>query len=96
MKILRNKIDVRPVKNKKDYLKSTTKSSYMPQKIIHNDLVAIRKSKVTLALNKPACVGIFILDFSKVMMYEFHYDYIKNKYGTNSRLMDIDSFMYKN
>ena len=34
---------------------------------------------------------------SKVLMYEFHYDYIKNKYGNNSRLLftDADSLMYE-
>ena len=38
-----------------------------------------------------------ILDLSKVLMYEFHYDYIKNKYGNNSRLLftDTGTLMYK-
>ena len=38
-----------------------------------------------------------ILELSKVLLYEFHYDYIKNKYGNNSRLLftDIDSSMYE-
>ena len=38
-----------------------------------------------------------ILELSKVLMYEFHYDYIKNKYGNNSRLLfaDTDSLMYE-
>ena len=40
------------------------------------DLVAIQ-SRVTLTLNKPAHVGMCILDLSKVLMYEFHYDCIK-------------------
>ena len=38
-----------------------------------------------------------ILDLSKVLMYEFHYDYIKNRYDSKSKLLfrDTDSFMYE-
>ena len=65
----------------------------MSHKIFHNDLVAIRKSKVTLTLNKPAYIRIrmCLLELSKVLMYEFHYGYIKNKYGSNSRVLFIDT-----
>ena len=70
----------------------------MPHKIFDNDLVAIRKNKVTLTLNKPGVhwnvyFGIKVL----ILMYEFHYGYIKNKYGNNSRLLftDTDSLMYQ-
>ena len=69
----------------------------MSQKIFDNYLVAMRKSTITLMLNKPVYVGMCILDLSKVLMYGFHYDYIKNKYGNNSRLLftDTDSLMYE-
>ena len=68
----------------------------MLQKIFDNDLVVIHKNKVTLKLNKPVYAGMCILYLSKVLMHEFHYDYIKNKYGNNSRLLftNTDSFMY--
>ena len=68
----------------------------MSQQIFGNDLAVIRKSKLILTLNKPAYVGMCILDLSKVLMHDFHYDYIKNKYGNNSKLSftDIDSLMY--
>ena len=94
---LRNRIDVKPVSNKKDYLKWTSKPSYMSHKIFDNDLVAIGKNKVTLTLNKPAYVEMCILELSKVLIYGFHYEYIKNKYGNNSRLLftDADSLMYE-
>ena len=52
---------------------------------------------VALNLNKPAFIGMYILELSKVLMYEFHYDYIKNKYGNKSKLSftDPDSLMYE-
>ena len=55
----------------------TTKAQL--HKIFDNNLVAIRKSKPALKLKKPAYIGMCILELSKVLMYEFHYDYIKNK-----------------
>ena len=87
MENLRNRINVRLVSKEKDYLTWTTKPSYMSQKIFDNNLVATCKNKVTLTLNKPAYVGLCILDLSNLPMYEFHYDYIKNKYGNNTRLL---------
>ena len=97
MEALTSRVNVRLVRNKKDYLKRTSKPSYISQKIFDNDLVAIRKSKVTLTLKKPAYIWMYILDLSKVLVYEFHYDYIKDKYGNNSRLLftDTDSLMHK-
>ena len=54
MKNLKNIIDnyLTLVRNKKDYLKWTSKASYISHKIFDNDLVAIRKSKVISTLNK--------------------------------------------
>ena len=67
------------------------------KKFFDNDLVAIRKSKVTLTLKKAAYVRMCILDLSKVLLHKFHYDYIKNKYSNNSRLLftDTDSLLYE-
>ena len=76
MENLRSRIDVRLENNEKDYLKCSSKPSYMSHKIFDNNLVAICKSKVALKLNKPAYIGMCILELSKILMYEFHYDYI--------------------
>ena len=94
---LRNRINVRLVNNEKDYLKCTSKPSYMSHKIFDNNLVAIRKSKVAVKLNKPAYIGMCVLELSKILIYEFHYDYIKNKYDNKSKLLftDTDSLMYE-
>ena len=73
-----------------------TKTILCHKKLFDIDLVMKRKNKVTLKLKKPAYFGMCILDLSKIFMYEFHYDYIKNKYN-NSRLLftNTDSLMYK-
>ena len=53
--------------------------------------------KTILKMNKPVYIGQAILDLSKTVMYEFHYDYMIPKYGDNISLcyMDTDSFVYK-
>ena len=48
-------------------------------------------------MKKPVYLGQAILDLSKTIMYEFHYDYMKPKYGEDSLklcYMDTDSFFY--
>ena len=69
----------------------------MSNKIFDNDLVRIRKIKVTLTVNKAAYIGMCVLELSKVLMYEFHYGCIKHKYGNNSRLLftNTDRLMYE-
>ena len=60
MENLRNRINVQVVNNEKNYLKCTSKPSYMSHKIFDNNLVEIRQSKLVLKLNKPANVYIRI------------------------------------
>ena len=63
----------------------------MLHKIFDNNLVVIRKNKVTLKLNKPAYTGMSILELSKVLMHRFHYDSIKNRYDRKSKLLFTDN-----
>ena len=69
MENFRNEINVKLGNKKKDYLKCTSKPSCMSHKIFDNNLVAIRKSKVVLNLNKSAYIEMCILELSKALMY---------------------------
>ena len=95
MENFRNRIDVKLVNNEKDYLKCSSEPSHLSSKTFDNNLVAIRKSEDALKLNKSAYIGICILKLSKTLMYEFHYDYIQNKYDNKPKLLFtyIDSLM---
>ena len=68
----------------------------MSHKILDNNLVVIRKIKVALKPNKPAYIGMFILELSKVLMYQVDFAYIKNRYEDKSKLLftDTDTLMY--
>ena len=46
-------------------------------------------------MNKPFHLGLSIQELSKILMYEFWYDYVKPRYGEKVKLcyMDTDSFI---
>ena len=90
-------MDVRLITDEKKLLKMVSKPTYVSSKIFNENLVAVHKIKETITLNRPSYVGMCILDLSKTLMYDFHYNYIKNKYGSKSKLLftDTDSLCYE-
>ena len=97
MENIRKRVDVRLVTDEKKLLKMAAKPTYVSSKIIDENLVAVHKIKETLTLNRPAYVGMCILDLSKTLMYDFHYNYINKKYGDKANLLftDTDSLTYE-
>ena len=93
----RKRVDIRLVTDEKKLLKLTNKPTFVSSKIFNENLVAVHKIKETLTLNRPAYVGMCILDLSKTLMYDFHYNYIKEKYGEKAKLLftDTDSLTYE-
>ena len=77
-------------------LRQTAKPTFVSCKIFHENLVAVNMKKERLKLDKPSYVGMCILDLSKVLMYDFHYNFIKAKYGDLAKLLftDTDSLCY--
>ena len=79
MENLRKRVDVRLVTNEKKLDKLTAKPTYVSFEMFNENLMASHKVKEMLTLNRPAYVGMCILDLSKMLMYDFHYNYIKKK-----------------
>ena len=95
MENLRKRIDVILVNNANNYIKYISKPSFVSQKIFSKNFVAIHEIKPVLILHKPIYVGFSVLDLSKLLIYEFHYKYIKSKFNTNLSSTDTDSLVYK-
>ena len=97
MENIRKRVDVRLVTSKEKLLKLASKPTYVSSKIFNENLVAVHKIKETLTMNRPAHIGMCILDLSKTLMYDFHYNYIKHKYGNKAKLLftDTDSLTYE-
>ena len=78
MENLRKRKNVKLVNNAKDYARCISQPSFVSQKIFGKNFVAIHEIKPVLTINKPIYVGFSILDLSELIMYEFHYKYIKS------------------
>ena len=97
MENIRNRVDIKLVNNKKQAEKLNAKPNFKHCNIFSEDLVAIHMKKTKLDFDKPVYLGMCILDLSKTLMYDFHYNYIKQKYGDKAKLLltDTDSLMYE-
>ena len=89
MENIRNRVDIKLVNNKKQAEKLSAKLNFNHCNIFNEDLVAIHMKKTKLVFNKPVYLVMCILDLSKTLMYDFHYNYIKQKYGDKAKLLFI-------
>ena len=77
--------------------KLAAKSYYDHCTIFDENLIAVHMKKTKLYFNKPVYLGMSILDLSKSIVYDFHYNFIKTKHGVNAKLLftDTDSLEYE-
>ena len=96
MENLRKRTRVELVHTEKKLKKLVAKPTFNRFTIFNEELTAVHMKKVQLTLNRPTYVGFCILDLSKTLMYDFHYNYMKAKYGNRLKLLftDTDSLCY--
>ena len=92
MENIRNRVDVKLVNTKEKLRKLVAKPNLKcPPKIFSENLVSVHMRKTSLTMNKPIYLGMCILDLSKIIMYDFHYNYIKSKYADKAKLLFTDT-----
>src|SRR5271163_4088743 len=97
MENVRNRQNIKLITEEKMLMKYLSKPGLINRKIFNENLVAVNMIREKLLLNKPIYVGFSILELSKNLMYDFHYGFIKKKYGKNAKLLftDTDSLCYE-
>ena len=95
MENIRKHRDIKLVTPNKRRSKLVSEPNYHTINYISEDLSIFAMNKTKVKMNKPIYLGLSILEISKILMYEFWYDYMKPKYNNNIKLcyMDTDSFI---
>ena len=90
-------VDMKLVCYRGEAIKHAAKVNYDRTAIFDENLIAIYMKRTKVFYNKPIYLGMAILDLSKILIYTFHYNYMKKKYCDNAKLLysDTDSLIYE-
>ena len=94
---IRKRQNIFLIDNRKKAAKLTSRPNFDRATIFDKNLIAVHMKKTEVYFNKPVYVGQAILDLSKTLMFDFHYNYIREKYQDKAELLftDTDSLMYQ-
>ena len=95
---IRKRQNIILVDNREKAVKLTSRPNFDRATIFDRNLIAIHLKKTEVYFNKPVYVGQEILDLSKLLMFDFHYNFIQRKYlYKRAKLLftDTDSLMYE-
>ena len=82
---------MRLANNAENFLKYTSRSTHITHKILDKNFAAIHEIKQVLILNKPIYIGVTVLELSKWLMYDFHYNFIEKNFDAELLFTDTDS-----
>ena len=97
MENIRKHRNIKLVTTEEKYLRTVMKPNFKSGIPFSENLMGCEMGKIKVVMNKPVYLGQAILDLSKIVMYEFHYDYMVPKYGLEKLklcYMDTDSLVY--
>ena len=91
MENVRKHRDIKLVKTDHKRNKLVSEPNFPTMNLDSENLSIIEMEKVKVKMNKPIYLGLSILEISKIIMYEFWYDYMKKKYGDMVTLCGTDT-----
>ena len=97
MENIRKHRNIKLVTTEEKYLHMVMRLNFKSGVLFGENLMDCEMGKIKVVMNKPVYLGQAILDLSKMVMYEFHYDYMVPKYGLEKLklcYMDTDSLVY--
>ena len=97
MENIRKHRNIKLVTTEEKYLQTVMKPNFKSGVLFGENLMGCKMGKIKVVMNKPVYLGEAILDLSKIVMYEFQYDYMVPKYGLEKLkicYMDTDSLVY--
>ena len=97
MENIRKHRNIKLVTTKEKYLKIVMKPNFKSGVLFGENLMGCEMGRIKVVMNKPVYLSQLILDLSKIIMYKFHYDYMKRKYNSDRLQLcyiDTDSLVY--
>ena len=97
MENIRKHRNIKVVTTEEKYLRMVIKPNFKSGVLFGENLMGCEMGKIKVVMNKPVYLGQAILDLSKIVMYEFHYDYMVPKYSLEKLklcYMNTDSLVY--
>ena len=95
MENIRKHRNIKLVISRESYLKTVMCPNFKSGVLFGENLMGCEMGKIKVMMDKPVYLGQAMLDLSKTVMYEFHYDYMKPKFDKlQLYYMDTDSFLY--
>ena len=85
---VRSHLDIKLISNRRQLSRLASRSTFKRYTIFNENLVGMEMRRSNVLMNRPIYVGFAILELSKLLMYEFHYDHMKQLYpGPKSYLL---------
>ena len=97
MENIRKHRNIKLIMSREAYLKAVMKPNFKSGVRFSSNIMGCEMGKIKVVMNKPVYLGQAILDLSKIVMYEFHYNNMKRKYNNDKFTlcyMDMDSLIY--